>query len=81
MALACRIGRDDSRMKALTINFRNIEKKKAFLSERRALKGDGRYHSNSSSKENMPRVLNTTKEGKWVAYRDGKVIITCKRAT
>ena len=39
-ASAWRVGRDESRAKALIIHFMDIGKKKAFLSKRRALKGE-----------------------------------------
>ena len=83
---AWRVGRDESRTKALIIRFMDIDKKKAFLSKRKALKGEKIYLDDDLTlaqvahrKENMPRVLDARKEGKWVVYRDGKVIITEKR--
>ena len=39
-ASAWRVGRDESRTKALIIHIMDMEKKKAFLSNKRALKGD-----------------------------------------
>ena len=87
-ASAWRVGRDESRAKALIIRFMDIDKKKAFLSKRKALKGEKIYLDDDLTpaqvahrKENMPRVLDARKEGKWAVYRDGKVIITEKRTT
>ena len=40
--LAWRVGRDESRAKALMIRFMDIDKEKAFLYKRKALKG-GKY--------------------------------------
>ena len=85
-ALAWMVGKDESRAKGLIILFTDMEKKKAFLSKRRALKGEKIYLDDDLTpaqvthrKENMPRVLDARKEGKWAIYRDGKVIITEKR--
>ena len=85
-ASAWRVGRDESRAKALIIRFMDIDKKKAFLSKRKALKGEKIYLDDDLTpaqvahrKENIPRVLEARKEGKWAVYRDGKVIITEKR--
>ena len=79
------VERDESRA-ALNNRFMDIDKEKAFLSKRRALKGEKIYLDDDLTpaqvthrKENMPRVLDARKEGKWVVYRDGKVIITEKR--
>ena len=54
-------GRDEYRAKALVIDFTDMEKKKAFLSKRRALKGNPVYlHGDltlaqvADCKENMP---------------------------
>ena len=81
-----RVGKDQSRAKALIIRFMDIDKKKAFLSKRKALKGEKIYLDDDLTpaqvahrKENIPRVLEARKEGKWAVYRDGKVIITEKR--
>ena len=63
-ASAWRVGRDESRAKALIIRFMDIDKKKAFLSKRKALKGEKIYLDDDLTpaqvahrKENMPRVL------------------------
>ena len=60
----------------------DMEKKSAFLSKRRALKGNRIYLDDliptpvATCKENMPQVLEAKKEGKKAIYRDGKVTIT-----
>ena len=80
------MGRDESRAKALIIRFMDIDKKKAFLSKRKALKGEKIYLDDdlipaqgAHRKENMPQVLDARKDGKWVVYKDGKVIIIEER--
>ena len=67
------MGRDESRAKALNIRFMDMENKKALLSTRRAIKGKKIYLDDDLTptqvahcKENMPQVLGTIKEGKWV---------------
>ena len=77
-----RVGRDESRAKALIICLTDMNKKKAFLSKRMVLTGDKIYLDDNLTltqvahcKENMPQVLGGRKEGKWVVYRDGKVMI------
>ena len=78
-----RVGKDQSRAKALIIRFMDIDKKKAFLSKRKALKGEKIYLDDNLTptqmahrKENMPQVVDARKEGKWAVYRASKVIIT-----
>ena len=84
-ASAWRVGRDESRAKALIIRFMDIDKKKAFLSKRKALKGEKIYLDDDLTpaqvahrKENMPQVVDARKEGKWAEFRDCKVTITEK---
>ena len=79
------VERDESRA-ALNNRFMDIDKEKAFLSKRRAHKREKIYLDDGLTlaqeahrKENMPRVLDARKEGKWVVYRYGKVIIIEKR--
>ena len=79
--------KNESRAKALVIHLMDVENKKAFLFKR-TLKGDKIYLDDDLTptkvvyhKENMPRVIDTRNEEKWVLYRDGKVFRTKKRAT
>ena len=69
---AWRVGRDETKPKALIIRFTDMEKKTAFLSKRTALKGEKIYLSEDLTpaqvahpKENMPRVLAARQQGKW----------------
>lgn len=83
---AWRVGKDATRPRALILKFADMERRRAFLSKRVALKGEKIYLDEDLTpaqvahrKEHMPRVLEARKEGKWAVYRDGKVIITDRR--
>lgn len=82
-----RVGKNTTRDRALILNFEHMEKRKAFLANRRALKGEKVYLEDDLTpaqvahrRECMPRIMEARQAGKWAVYRDGRVIITEKRA-
>lgn len=78
----------DARGRILMLKFADLNKKASFLAQRKALKGLNVYlgddltpaqvaHRNAC----MPKVHEARKNGMWAVYRDGRVIITERRAS
>ena len=84
---AWRVGSlQDKGGRILLLKFVDLEKKREFLANRGALKGEKIYFDEDLTPAQlehrracMPKVMEARKEGKYAVYRDGRVIITERR--